>query len=85
MDTATIAREFTDMCAAGEFAGAGEAFWADDVVSLEAMPGDMARLEGRKAVAENGEWWAANHEVHSFEVKGPFVYEEQFAVRLSWM
>lgn len=83
MDTATVAREFTDMCAAGDFAEAGEAFWADDVVSLEAMPGDMARLEGREAVAKKGEWWSANHEVHGFEVEGPFVLENQFAVRFS--
>lgn len=83
MDTATIAREFTDMCAAGDFAEAGEAFWADDVVSLEPMPGDMARVEGREAVARKGEWWFENNEVHGFEVEGPFVFEDQFAVRFS--
>ena len=84
MDTATIAREFTDMCAAGDFAEAGDAFWADDVVSLEPMPGDMARVEGREAVARKGEWWFENNEVHGFEVEGPFVFEDQFAVRFQF-
>lgn len=83
MDTATVAREFTDMCANGELTEAGEAFWAEDVVSLEPVPGEMARVEGREAVARKGEWWVANHEVHSVEVEGPFVFEDQFAVRFS--
>lgn len=83
MDTAAVATAFTDLCAAGDFDQAGETFWADDVVSLEPMPGDMARVEGREAVAKKGEWWAQNNEVHGVEVEGPFVFGDQFAVRFS--
>lgn len=83
MDAAAVATAFTDLCAAGDFDQAGETFWAEDVVSLEPMPGDMARVEGRAAVAAKGEWWAANHEIHGFEVEGPFVFGDQFAVRFS--
>ncbi|MDZ4759627.1 MAG: nuclear transport factor 2 family protein [Alphaproteobacteria bacterium] len=80
MNTQTLAADFTKRCQAGDFEGAGAAHWADDVVSLEPM-GDMARAEGRQAVAGKGEWWAANHEVHGATVEGPYVFGDQFAVR----
>ena len=83
MDTAAVAVAFTDLCAAGDFDQAGETFWAEDVVSLEPMPGDMARIGGRAALVQKGEWWAANNEVHGFEVEGPYVFGDQFAVRFT--
>lgn len=83
MDTKDIARDFTDMCAAGEADAAGQKYWSDDIVSIEAMEGDMARLEGRAAVEGKGEWWYANHEVHNLAVEGPYVNGDQFAVRFT--
>jgi len=80
MDTKTVAKAFVDACK-NTNPDAGAKFWSDDVVSLEAMPGDMARLEGRKAVHGKGEWWNANHTVHEFRVEGPYVHGHQFAVR----
>ncbi|MBW8813297.1 MAG: nuclear transport factor 2 family protein [Caulobacterales bacterium] len=76
-----VAQGLAAMCKAGQFGESGEKYWADDVVSLEPMPGDMARIEGKAGVRAKGEWWAANHEVHGVEVEGPYVHGDQFVVR----
>lgn len=76
-----IAEDLVAMCKAGQFDESGEKYWADDVVSLEAMEGDMARIEGKVGVKAKGEWWSANHEIHSVEVEGPYVHGDQFVVR----
>ncbi|HVG50393.1 MAG TPA: nuclear transport factor 2 family protein [Xanthobacteraceae bacterium] len=80
MSTADIAAKFTDTLKAGKFEEA-ESFWSDDIASFEAMDGPMREARGRAAVHAKGEWWVANHDVHSFEVSGPFVNGDQFAVR----
>jgi len=80
MSIQDIAADLVALCKAGKFDEPGEKYWADDVVSIEAMPGDMARVAGKDAVRGKGEWWAANHEVHGFEVTGPFINGDQFAV-----
>lgn len=81
MTIADIAKPFTEALKAGDFAKA-ESFWADDVVSVEAQEGPMRELRGREAVHGKGEWWVANHDVHSMETHGPFMNgDEQFALR----
>ena len=80
MNTHEIAKSFTELCKAGKFDEAGHKFWADDVVSIEPMTGEMARLQGRKAVEGKGKWWADNHAVHSVKVDGPFVNGDEFTV-----
>jgi predicted ester cyclase len=52
-------------------------------VSLEAMDGPMARIQGTDAVKAKSEWWYANHTVHSSTAEGPFVNGDQFAVQFS--
>ena len=79
--TQEIADDLVALCREGKFDESGEKYWADNVVSLEAMPGDMARIEGKAGVRGKGEWWAANHEVHSSVVEGPYVNGDQFVVR----
>jgi ketosteroid isomerase-like protein len=81
MDTRHIAEDLVALCKAGQFDEAGEKYWAEDVVNIEAMPGDMAEVRGKDAVRGKGEWWSANHEVHSSEVEGPYVNGDQFVVR----
>lgn len=81
MSTQDVAADFTALCAAGKFDEAGEKYWAPDVVSLEAMPGDMARVQGLEAVRAKGEWWTNAHQVHDSKVEGPYVNGDQFAVR----
>lgn len=81
MSTQELAKAFTDMCKAGKFEAAGKQFWSDDIVSIEPMTGDMARLQGRKAVEGKSVWWAENHEVHGAKVEGPFTNGDQFVLR----
>ena len=83
MNTQEVANAFTALCKAGQFDEAGQQFWADNVVSVEAMEGEGARVEGRKGVEAKGEWWYANHEVHSVKVEGPYVNGNQFIVRFT--
>ena len=80
MSTDTIARDLVALCKAGKFAEAGEKYWADNVVSVEAT-GDNPEIKGKKAAQGKTEWWENNHEVHSFEVEGPYVNGDQFVVR----
>jgi ketosteroid isomerase-like protein len=81
MNTHEVASAFAALCKAGKHEEAGERFWSDDIVSREAMEGDMAVLQGRAAVKGKGEWWFANHEVHSSETHGPYVNGDQFMLR----
>ena len=81
MSTQDIANDLVALCKAGKFDEAGEKYWADDVLSVEAAPGDMAQIRGKDGVRGKGEWWASAHEVHSTEVEGPYVNGDQFVVR----
>ncbi len=80
MTTSDVAKAFTDMLKSGDHRGAAIAFNAPDIVSIEAMDGPMARVEGTAAVEAKGEWWYANHEVHSVTAQGPYVNGDQFVV-----
>jgi ketosteroid isomerase-like protein len=80
MNTQEIAHDLVALCKAGKFDEAGEKYWADDVVSVEAM-GDNAELHGKAAARGKGEWWANAHDVHGVEVDGPYVNGDQFTVR----
>jgi ketosteroid isomerase-like protein len=83
MTTAEVANAFTDMLKAGDHAGAAAKFNAPDIVSLEAMDGPMARVQGTEAVKAKGDWWNANHEVHDLKTAGPYVNGDQFIVHFS--
>jgi len=80
MNTREVAAEFTRLCKAGQFDEAGQMFWSDKVVSIEAMEGPMARCNGLKEVQAKGQWWYENHDVHAFETEGPYVNGDQFAL-----
>ena len=81
MDIQAVAKEFTDALKQGDIVKA-ESYWAENVVSLEAMDGPMAKIEGREAVHGKGEWWSNAHEVHSMEISGPFIHGDQFAIEM---
>ena len=83
MTTQEIADAFAALCKAGQWAEAGEQFWSDDIVSIEAMTGDMAVLKGRAAVKGKGEWWYSNHDIHSAKAEGPYVNGDQFALHFA--
>ena len=80
MSTKDVAEKFTAALKAGNFADA-ETFWSDDVASIEAMDGPMKEIRGRANVHAKGDWWNANHDVHSFEAHGPYVNGDQFTLR----
>jgi hypothetical protein len=84
MNTRELATAFTDLLKTGHHDEAAAQFNAADIVSREAMEGPMAEVRGTEAVKAKGEWWHANHEIHSAEAFGPFVNGHQFTVRF-WM
>ena len=80
--TQDVANDLVAMWKAGDFDASGEKYWAEDVVSYENMPGaDMAEVRGKAGVKAKGDWWNANHEIHSVLVEGPYLNGDQFAVR----
>jgi ketosteroid isomerase-like protein len=83
MSTADVANALVALCKAGKFGEAGETYWAEDVVSIEAMgpPGQDPASHGKAAARAKGEWWEGAHEVHSIEVEGPYLNGDQFSVR----
>ena len=78
-DTAEIAAAFTEMLEEGKFAEAGEIYWADDVVAVEPS-GENAIARGKDALRAKMAWWHEHHEVHDFEIEGPYVNGDQFAL-----
>ena len=80
MTTSDVAHDLVALCKAGKFDEAGEKYWADDVLSVEAM-GDEREARGKAAVRAKGEWWSGAHEVHSVEVEGPYINGDEFVVR----
>jgi hypothetical protein len=72
------------MCNQGKAEEAVEALYGKDIVSIEAQGSDQmpARMEGIDAIRGKGEWWFANHDIHSFVATGPFVghRDDQFVV-----
>jgi hypothetical protein len=83
MTNADAIKAFTDMLKAGKHEEAAKAFNAAGIVSLEAMDGPMARVEGAAAVKAKSDWWYGAHEVHSVTAEGPYANGEQFAVRFA--
>ncbi|MGL4441459.1 MAG: SnoaL-like domain-containing protein [Bosea sp. (in: a-proteobacteria)] len=83
MTSAEVAKTFTDLLKAGDHNAAAAKFNSPDIVSLEAMDGPMARVEGTAAVEAKGKWWEDNHEVSNSVTIGPYVNGNQFAVHFS--
>ena len=83
MNTADVAKDLVALCKDGKFAEAGEKYWADDVVSVEAggPPGTDPVSKGKDAARGKGEWWEGAHDIHGIEVEGPYVNGDQFTVR----
>ncbi len=81
MTNAEAIAAFAGMLKRGEHKEAAEQFNAPDIVSIEAMEGPMARIEGRDAVKAKSEWWYGAHEVHSVKAEGPYVNGDRFVMR----
>ena len=82
MTTQEVANTLVKMCSQRQFDQATQALYSPDIVSMEAgaPPGQSRESKGLAAVKAKGEWWSANHEVHSASVEGPLVAGSHFAV-----
>lgn len=82
MTTKEVADTLVKLCSQGKFDEATNTLYADEIVSVEAFapPGQSRETKGLAAVKGKGEWWVANHEVHSAKVEGPLVAGSHFAV-----
>lgn len=81
MKTQEIADQLVALCKAGKFEDA-LALYAPDAVSVEAgaPPGRPRETVGIAGIRAKGEWWVANHEVHSMQVAGPWPHDDRFIV-----
>ena len=79
--TLEIANQFVDFCRKGQSAEA-KVLYSPDAVSVEAvaMPGAQQEAKGLGAIKAKGEWWIANHEIHSANVTGPWPHGNRFIV-----
>ena len=82
MTTQEVANTLVKLCSQGKFEEATDTLYSPDIVSMEAgaPPGQSRETKGLAGVKAKGEWWAANHEVHSAVVEGPLVAGSHFAV-----
>jgi ketosteroid isomerase-like protein len=82
MTTQEVADQLVALCSEGKFMEAEKALYSDEIVIMEstAPPGQSREIKGIEAVKVRGEWWNANHEVHSVKVEGPLVAGSHFAV-----
>jgi len=82
MTTQEVAFKLVKLCAEGKFDEAAETLYSPEIVSVEAgaPPGQSREAKGIAAVKAKGEWWTANHEVHSSIVSPPLVAGSHFAV-----
>lgn len=82
MTTQEVANTLVKLCSDGKFNAAIEELYSPDIVSVEAgaPPGGSRESKGLAAIKAKGDWWTANHEVHSSKVEGPLVAGSHFAV-----
>lgn len=84
--TKAIAEELVALCSARRNLDAISKFYSPNIVSVESVGSEEMPKEqtGIDAIRKKNEWWFENNEVHSAEVNGPFVGEDQFAVQHTW-
>ena len=80
--TNAVAQKLVTLCRAGRNEDAINELYSKQIVSVEAVGNEEmpAEITGIDAVLKKNQWWGENNEVHSAEVAGPFVGEDQFAV-----
>jgi hypothetical protein len=84
MSTEKIANVLVELCRQGKNLEAIEQYYSPDVVSVESMSGPERETTGLDAVLGKSKWWVENHEVHSAEVNGPYLGENQFALEFKY-
>lgn len=81
MNALEIANQLVALCRQGKNAEA-KVMYAEDAVSVEAMPppGAPAETRGLAGIRAKGEWWSANHVIHSAVVAGPWPLGDRFII-----
>ena len=71
-----------ELCREGKNAEAVKTLFSDDAVSVEAIapPGGSPEVKGMPGILGKGEWWVANHEIHSASITGPWPHGNRFVV-----
>jgi ketosteroid isomerase-like protein len=83
MSALEVGNKLVALCREGKNLEAIETLYSPDIVSVEAAEGGgfPRTMNGIAAVKGKGQWWEANHEVHSAEILGPYVHgDDRFAV-----
>lgn len=77
-----VARDLVEKCRQGDFSGAQRAFYADDIVSVEASSpaGQSRETNGLEAVLKKSDEWKADNEIHGCVVSAPLISANEFAV-----
>ncbi len=83
MSTEEIAKGLIELCSKGKFEDAVNKYYAQDIVSVEpvAMPPMPAESKGIDAIRGKNQWFEENHDVHTIKIEGPFLGQNQFAVK----
>lgn len=86
MTTMKIATKLVQLCREGKNAEALSSLFAEDAVSVEAggPPGMDREAKGLAAIKGKGEWWVANHEIHSANIAGPWPHGDRFIVQFQY-
>jgi SnoaL-like domain len=86
--TADVARDYTALLLAGQFAAAGEQFWAADIKSIEPrdLPGvSVAEVTGIDLARTKNMRWFEAQRIDDLTIDGPFVTGNQFALFMDMM
>jgi hypothetical protein len=85
MTTQEIANRLVELCRAGKYDEVLDKLYAADAVSVEAaeMPGMGREARGLAAIRAKGEWWFANHDIHAFDITGPWPHDDRFILGFS--
>lgn len=89
MTVRDVANQLVALCRAGKFEEAMNTFYADDIISIEAVGDEQmpAEMRGIEAVRGKAAWWVGNHEVHRAEILGPYYNApnpNQFCIHMSF-
>lgn len=82
MKTEEIAKNLVSWCNSGQEARCYQELYSPNIVSIEAdKSSPNAVANGMDEVAQKGQWWKENFEVHSSETSDPIVADNWFTVR----
>jgi SnoaL-like domain len=81
-NTIEVGQRYVALCKEGKFDACLRELFSEEAVSAEAWapPGVARTASGLPAIAAKGERWSRDHDIHAFELSGPFPFEQRFAV-----